>query len=530
MGKEIGIDFGTSTTEVSYIDKNGYARSMKLEKGRYYLPTVLYFKSEDDYIIGAGAAKQGRRYPQALIKNFKLYVTDPTKKYQVTAQNGDMFTIKPLKAAQLFLNKLIQIIQPKLLKEFGESGGTIDKAVITVPAQFDPEEKAAVKAAIVKAGGQAGFTDVKIAAEPTAAAVAYQDENGEDGEAILVYDFGGGTFDVSVIRKSGGIYTEIATDGDKRLGGNLLTERIAKRIWEICLEETGRDYPFDEEEADHYSEEEYELSRELFVRNRSGVFDAAEEMKIGFLEDDEVSVFVNFYFGNEPENVKAVAIDMGLAEFYGMIDDDIQKTVDLTERVLTDTLRNADIEKIDQVVLSGGSSQIRLIQDKLAQNESLRDLVGVAGEASTLISRGAAKLASVELEVEEQTRFEIGTRMIKGTQLDLFEPIIRAGEKLPCKGTQSFYLSRDNQNEVTIAYYEKDVKNYPHAKYIDDDGINLVSELTVSGIPAGRELSVCVTFSIERDGTPTITAEIKDKNGEVITADKLAVTKRGNLY
>ncbi len=533
MGKEIGIDFGTSTTEVSYIDKNGYARSMRLEKNRHYLPTVLFFKSENDFIVGERAIALGRKFPQAAIKNFKLYVTDPNKKWQIKAQNGDTFSIKPLKAVQLFLNKLIQMIQPKLFKEFGERGGAIDKAVITVPALFDPEEKAAVKDAITRAGAQAGFTDVRLAAEPTAAAVAYQDENGEDGEVILVYDFGGGTFDVSVIQKSGDVYTEIATGGDKRLGGSLLTEKLAGHLWRLCLKQVDRDYPFEEEEAEEYSEEEYGLSEAHYYENRENVFQAAEELKQSFLEEDQVSTVLNFYIDDEDgetESVQAVEVTMELEEFYAMIDEEIQKTIDLTSRVLTETLSKEGIETLDQLVLAGGSSKIRLIRDKMLQHKLLKDVAGVAGESTTLISRGAAKLASVELKVEEKTRFELGTRMIKGMQFDLFEPVIRAGEKLPCKGTQVFYLSRDNQQEVTVEYYEKDVKNYPDAAHIDEDGINLVSELTIHGIPAGQQLSVWVTFSIESDGTPTITAQIKDKNGQVVKADRLAVTRGGNLY
>ena len=90
MGKEIGIDFGTTTTEVSYIDKNGYARAMKLEKG-YLIPTVLYFLSEDEYIIGSRAAVNGRIRPEGMVRNFKLFFTDPTKKYKVVAANGESF-------------------------------------------------------------------------------------------------------------------------------------------------------------------------------------------------------------------------------------------------------------------------------------------------------------------------------------------------------------------------------------------------------------------------------------------------------
>ncbi len=528
MGKEIGIDFGTTTTEVSYIDKNGYARAMKLEKG-YLIPTVLYFLSEDEYIIGSRAAVKGRVRPEAMVRNFKLFLTDPTKKYKVAAENGDRFTVKPVKAAQLFLNKLIQIIQPKLLTEFGEKEGTIDRAVITVPAQFDPEEKSAIKEAIVKAASQAGFSDIKIAAEPTAAAVAYQDENCEDGESILVYDFGGGTFDVSLICKLGDIYTEIATDGDKRLGGNRLTEKIAERLWEICLDETDRDYPFDEDEADHYSEEEYELSRNLFIENRNEVFQAAEDMKLEFLEEDEAEQTIRFYVDND-RDPRLIPVEMDLNLFYEIIEPDIQKTVDLTGRVLKEALSRGAVARIDQVVLAGGSSQIRLIREKLAENDVLKGLVGVAGESSTLISRGAAKLASVELKVEEKTRFEIGTRLIRGARLDLFEPVIRAGEKLPCFGTQVFYLARQDQNEVTIEYYEKDVKNYPDAKKIDDEGINLVSELTIGGIPSKPGLSLEVTFCISVDGTPEVTAKINDQAGQTVKAEHLTVTKGGNLY
>lgn len=529
MGKEIGIDFGTTTTEVSYINKNGHARLMKLEKNNAVIPTVLYFKAEDEYIIGEKASTMSRIHPEACVKNFKLYFTDSTKRFNVVAENGDEFIIKPVKAAQLYLNALIQIIQPKLLKEFGEQEGTIDKAVITVPAQFDPEEKAAIKSAIYKAASQAGFSDIKVAPEPTAAAIAFQEENSEDGETILVYDFGGGTFDVSVIQKSEGIYTEIATDGDKRLGGNLLTEKIAEVLWERCIDEVDRDYPFDEDEADHYSEDDYELCKIRFIRNRNEIFVAAEDMKIDFLENDKTDQQVRFYFDNESEP-QLIDLEMDISEFYNIIREDIEKTIELTGRVLKETMKRCDVSKVNQVVLAGGSSQIRLIQDLLSQNEELKDLVGIGGDTSTLIARGAARLASVELKVEERTRFEIGTRVIKGKQLNIFEPIIKVGEKLPCSGTHQFYLSRDGQSEITVEYYEKDAKNYPSANKIDDDGINLVDKLTISGIPKQPELSVNVTFSIEVDGTPTITVEILDKSGNTVKTNQLSVTKGGNLY
>lgn len=529
MGKEIGIDFGTTTTEVSYIDKKGHARSMKLEAGKDVIPTVLYFKSADEYLIGRKASVKSHMNPEAGIQNFKLYFTDPTKRYRIKAENGEEFSIKPIKAAQLYLNSLIQIIQPKLIKEFGEENGTIDKVVITVPAQFDPEEKRAVKDAITKAANMAGFSDVKIAAEPTAAAIAFQEENCEDGATVLVYDFGGGTFDVSVIQKSDDVYKEIATDGDKKLGGNLLTEELAKVLWVKCLDEVNRDYPFDEDEIDHYAEEDYELSRERFIKNRKEVFDAAEEMKIEFLEEDRVDIQIPFYYDNESES-RLIDVELNLVEFYDIIYDDIKKTVELTYRVLKNTINSGKIEKIDQLVLAGGSSQIRLVRELLSEKEELKELIGISADSSTLIARGAAKLASVELNVEERTRFEIGTRVRSGTKLDIFEPFIKVDEKLPCSGKHRYYLAREGQTEVTVEYYEKDIKNYPNAHRIDDEGINLVNKLTITGIPKQKDLSVIVTFNIKEDGTPEIEAEIIDEKGNKIKADRLSIDRRGNLF
>lgn len=529
MGKEIGIDFGTTTTEVSYIDKNGHARAMKLEGGRDVIPTVLYFLSEENWIIGKNASTRSRIHPEACVKNFKLFFTDPLKKYKVIAENEDEFTIKPVQAAQYYLNSLIQIVQPKLIKEFGEIEGVIDKAVITAPALFDEFKRSAIKDALMKSGEKAGFNDIKIATEPTAAAVAYQEENCEDGETILVYDFGGGTFDVSIIQKNGDVFKEINTSGDSTLGGNLLTEKIAEVLWVNCLDFVNREYPFDEHEADYYSEADYELEKIKFIQNRNAVFNAAEDIKIDFLEEDEINVQIPFYYDNECDPA-LVDITMEIEDFNDIIRDDVEHTIELTKKVLNRTIESGKVAEINQVVLAGGSSQLRLVKELLSEESELKNLVGNGEDSSTLISRGAAKLASIELKVEEKTRFEIGTRVVKGTSLNEFETIIGVGEQLPCKGEHIFYLNREGQDEVTIEYFEKDANNYPNATSIYDEGINLVGELKITGIPRQDGLSLKVIFNVEKDGTPTINAEILDTNGNTVKADQLSVKKGGNLY
>ncbi len=529
MGKAIGIDFGTTTTEVSYIDEDGFSRSLKLEKGKEVIPTVLYFLSEDKWIIGDKAKTSSRSNPSACVKNFKLFFTDPLKKYNVIAENKDEFIIKPIQAAQYYLNSLIEIVQPKLMNRFGVDG-MIDKAIITAPAMFDEFKRSEIKEAMQKAGSKAGFSDVIMATEPTAAAVAYQDENCEDGDTILVYDFGGGTFDVSIIKKNGEVYTEIETGGDPCLGGNLLTEKIAEVLWDKCIEKVDRDYPFDEDEADNYSEDDYELARERFYLNRNAVFNEAEALKIEFSDDDiDEDRIIPFYSDNDNDS-ELISITISIEEFNEIIKPVVEKTIEITKNVVNRVMTDGRVDRIDQVVLAGGSSQLNLVSELLQQESELRDLNLEQGETSTLISRGAALLANKELEVEEKTRVEIGTRVVEGVSFGKFTPIIGVGEKLPCKAEHPFYLSRVGQEEVDIEYYEKDINNYPDADSIDDEGINLIGVLKITGIPKQKGLRLNVEFTIEKDGTPKIEAEILDDSGKIVKADQLSIDKRGNLY
>ncbi|MBQ7628668.1 MAG: Hsp70 family protein, partial [Selenomonadaceae bacterium] len=210
MGKEIGIDLGTTNTVVSYVNKNGRIRALRYDKSEI-IPSVLYFRAPDEYFIGDTAKKLLTQNPAAGIANFKTSIGD-SQRHEIVAENGEIISLRSRDAAKLFLNKIVQGIESKLVKEFGAATGCIDRAVVTVPANFSSTEKSAVK----NAANDAGLENIKLAAEPTAAAVAYENSKGDDtDEIILVYDFGGGTFDVSVIQKVHGAFEEITTGGDK---------------------------------------------------------------------------------------------------------------------------------------------------------------------------------------------------------------------------------------------------------------------------------------------------------------------------
>ena len=524
MGQVIGIDFGTTTTEVSYI-KDGAVRALKLED-EYYIPTVILFLSENDYIIGKKAEIMSRNqdYACAVVRNFKLDLTNKTVKYNVKAKDGSEFVIKPQKAAQLFLSKLLGIVQPRLISVFGEDDGIIDKAVITVPAQFNPVEKEAIKKAILKAAKNSGFNDIKVAAEPTAAAVAYSDyEEFSEGQTILVYDFGGGTFDVSVIRKGKDKFEEIETDGDKTLGGNLLTEKISRILWDDYCDKLEIEYlPFDKDEAEMYSEDEYGLSREKFFKNRAEIFSVAENMKIEF-EDEDDTVFATAEIFDMDGEAANIELELSYSDFCKIISKDIDKTLNITKSVINRT----DLE-IDYLVLAGGSSGLRLIKDKIAEDDVLSGLEWAGDDDSqTLISRGAAILAKSKLITEEKTRFDLGINVREGMNYNVFMPIIRCGTSIPCSGKMNFDI--DNRNSIKVSYYEKDTKKYPDAKTVYDDGIDFVSELEIE-TPSDCKAVLEVIFNIENDGTPSVNARIVDDSQNVIVSKELVIKRDVELW
>ena len=244
MGKEIGIDLGTTNTVVSYVNKKGRLRCLRYEN-KNIIPSVVYFMSEKEFIIGEKAKKRYVSNPEAGIASFKSHLAEK-EKIEVIAENGDKFKYRAKKVASNFLNQVINRIEEQLLKEFGPEEGCIGNVVITVPAKFNDAEKEATK----WAAKNAGFENVKLATEPTAAAIAHRQESGQEGNSILVYDFGGGTFDVSVIHEERGRFVEIATGGDKHLGGNKLTDILAKYFFRIIEDDYGIELPFDEEEFD----------------------------------------------------------------------------------------------------------------------------------------------------------------------------------------------------------------------------------------------------------------------------------------
>lgn len=527
MGKEIGIDFGTTNTVVSYVNKRGKLRPLRYE-GNDVIPSAIYFLSKNEYEIG----KRAKRFiavthNNAGIMKFKPKIGEK-EKYDVVAENGDEFSIRPREVARLFLNKVVRGIEEKLIKEFGPEEGCIDRVVITVPAKFSSTEKEATR----KAAQKAGLKTAKLAAEPTAAAIAYQNDLGEDtarDEAILVYDFGGGTFDVSIIRKERGSFHEIATGGDKTLGGNKLTASLEEELLNRINDEYGMELPF---EKDDFDEEICEMSWTDYQKNMMEIYEKANLIKEELSEEETVACLCNIILpGGKTVEYEA---EFSRDELEDYIKDDIEKTVDITAQTIKEA-EDKGVNKIDQIVLAGGSSNIPLVKEMLEDNLNISKVV-YSDDVSTLISRGAAVMAKSLQDInnltEQITNVQLGVAATEGVQYGKFQMIIPENEPLPCSKTRKFNLVQDGQRRLEVIYYERDIKNYPNAVRIDDEGINEIDTLIIDNLPAGLKKDntvIEVKFTAQKDGSLDIDVDIKDLKGNSIKHGDLSIAKERDL-
>lgn len=516
-GKEIGIDLGTTTTIVSYTGKkSGKLKQLKYD-GEKLIPSVLYFHSESEWDIGANAVTQMQMHPLAGVANFKSRLSDHEFRYEVTAENGDHFFLKPREAVKRFLQKIVKGMEETLLKEFGAMGGTIERAVITVPAKFLMTAKNATKRAARDCG-----IEVKVTKEPTAAATDYlhnYSEFDKSGTAILVYDFGGGTFDVSVVERQQDSFKEIATGGDNSLGGNLLTERIVAYLIERIEERYAVSFPEDAEDA-----EELEGAAHLeYQMNMAEIQRKANQMKEALSEENEVEKDLQLTFNGEQ---KIFETYLSREEFEEMIRPDIERTVDIVQRTL-DKAAEKGIERIDTVVMAGGSSNVPLARTALKQKLPHLE-IDPATNATFLISRGAALLAERVEKLEhiaQITNTQIGTVAKEGMVFNKFQMLIAENTPLPASGSRTFILDHDGQKEYKIPYYEYDVDNHPGMTRTDQDGMEQVDILAVE-LPEGlkrADTEIEVQFEMQLDGSIEIKAVTKDTAGTVINDKKLKI-------
>lgn len=462
MKKIIGIDLGTTTSAVTIYDKNEVVL-IKNKEGKSLTDSAVAINKFDDIIVGREAKN-----------NINNRIIEIKRKMGTTH--------KSLLKDNEFSPEEISSKILKVLKDQAEDyllGETITEAVITVPAQFNSFQKMAT----IKAGELAGLKVERIINEPTAAALAYGVDKLDNEEKILVYDFGGGTFDVSILDFEFGIMDVIGGSGDNHLGGSNIDELLIKHIAHI--------------ENLNYKGN---TAKENLLKN------AIEDAKIELSNKEVTKVII-------PElNVNT---ELSLRTFEELIEGIVSKTMDCIDEALAEA--NVTPEDIKVVLPVGGTSNIPMIQNRL--KEKFGEKIYLFDDLQLSVALGAGvqgAIKSGEISHEDGIiltdicAHDLGVDCIgehQGIMMGgVFSPILRKHSSLPAKNEETYYTSHDNQREVNMRIYEGKQSLVMENIYI---GEMLIDE--IPPMKAGEGV-IKVEFDYDMNGILNVKATLKNTN------------------
>lgn len=423
----------------------------------------------------------------------------------------DEFELTGTEATTMFLGYLKQEAE-KALKE------PVSKAVITVPATFNIVEIENTK----KAGLDAGFTEIHIEKEPTAAAIAYNlDANSE--ASTFVYDFGGGTFDVSIIKSDGeGNFEVCATAGNPKLGGEDLTQKVEEFVY---------DYLEEQYDLSMYSEEDSELSPEHYAYNVKTIYWAADNCKMELSASDNTTMtLMDIYISDEEQ--KSVFIDMSRLDFEVLI----KPTINQTISEMNNGLSKADmmISDVDNIILAGGTSLIPCINEQVERYFGRKP--SADKNAATLIAEGAAIIANamfgenhlikMQPKVFDMTYEDFGVALEKWA----YSCIIPAGTTLPATAEKKYSLVEDNQSQLNIKVLSRNSENQDSLKTYDP-GVEYLDELIMTNIPPMRmdEVDVVVRFEITKQYELKTDVTLVKKDGTVVEKGNISIDRQSTM-
>jgi len=464
--KIIGIDLGTTNSCVAVLE-GGAPEVITNAEGERTTPSVIAFTDNNERLVGRLAKRQVITNPKRTIRSIKRQMgTDHLVKIE---QDGKVEQYTPEQLSAMILQKLAKDAENHL-------GGKIKKAVITVPAYFNDSQRQATK----DAGKIAGLEVMRIINEPTAASLAYGlDKNKE--QTILVYDLGGGTFDVSILEIGDGVFEVIATDGDTHLGGDDFDQRIIDWLVGEFRKDSGID-----------------LREDASAMQR--LKDAAEAAKMELSSRKETTIHLP-YITADAGGPKHLEKKLTRARFEHMIDDMLQRTSSTVEATMREAKKSA--EDIDQVVLVGGSTRIPKVQQIISSR--IPGKINQEINPDEVVAQGAAIQGGVLAgEVDEIVLLDVTPLTLAIETLGgVATPLIERNTTIPTEKGKTFTTAEDNQPSVEIHVLQGERK-------MAADNKSLGKFQLVGLPPAPRGIpQIDVTFNIDTDGILHVTA--KDK-------------------
>src|SRR5947209_948776 len=480
--KIIGIDLGTTNSVVAVMEGGEPVVITNPEGGRL-TPSVVAFAKTGERLVGQVAKRQAVTNPENTVFSIKRFmgrkydeVSEEMKMvpYQVVrASNGDARVhaagkeYSPPEISAMILQKLKQAAEEYL-------GQPVTKAVITVPAYFNDAQRQATK----DAGQIAGLEVMRIVNEPTAAALAYGLDKKKD-ETIAVYDFGGGTFDISILEVGEGVVEVKATNGDTHLGGDNLDQRIIEWIASEFKKSDGID-----------------LSKDRMALQR--LKEAAEKAKMELSTVMETDINLPFITADQT-GPKHLQLKLTRAKFEQLVEDLLQKSVGPTKQALADA--GVDASKIDEVVLVGGSTRIPRVQAIVKELLGKEPHKGV--NPDEVVAVGAAIQAGVlagevkDLLLLDVTPLSLGIETMGGVMTTL----IPRNTTIPTRKSEMFSTAADNQTSVEVHVLQGE---RPMAR----DNRTL-GRFHLTGLPpAPRGVpQIEVTFDIDANGIVNVSAK-----------------------